>query len=86
MYITTITLTCGLQYSSNQVNTQADNSAKLDTDTLALNDWNNVSIICWNCKRKTKQKESIHSGPNLEEEMTTNFSLSSISGLGPGNI
>lgn len=41
--------TCGLQYSSSQLKTQAESSAKLATEIEELNDWNSVSIICWNC-------------------------------------
>jgi len=32
--------------------TQPDNSAKLATEMDRLNDWNNVSIICWNWKTR----------------------------------
>lgn len=42
---------CGLQYSSNQLKTQADNSPKLATDIEALNDWNKELHIAWNWKK-----------------------------------
>ena len=44
-------VTCGLQYSSSQLNTQADSSAKLATEMEELNEWNSVSMICWNWKQ-----------------------------------
>lgn len=46
----TFSFTCGLQCSSSQVNTQADNSAKLATDTLSKV-WNKRSIMAWNWKK-----------------------------------
>lgn len=40
--------TWGLQYSSSQLKTLPDSSAKFDTEILALNDWNRLSMMFWN--------------------------------------
>ena len=53
-------VTCGLQYSSSQLNTQADSSAKLATEMDELNEWKRVSMICWNWKQKHKGKGVKH--------------------------
>lgn len=42
-------LTWGLQYSSSQLKTHADNSVKLATDIDALNVWKRESIVALNC-------------------------------------
>ena len=44
-----ILCTCGLQNSSSQLKIQPESSAKLATDTLASNDVNSESMMCWNC-------------------------------------
>ena len=38
-------ITWGLQYSSSQLKTLPDSSAKFDTEILALNDWNRLSMM-----------------------------------------
>ena len=53
-------VTCGLQYSSSQLNTQADSSAKLATEMDELNEWKRVSMICWNWKQNHKEKGIKH--------------------------
>lgn len=47
-------ITWGLQYSSSQLKTLPDSSAKFDTEILALNDWNRLSMMFWNYKISTK--------------------------------
>lgn len=43
-----LVFTWGLQYSSSQLKTLPDSSAKFDTEILALNDWNRLSMMFWN--------------------------------------
>lgn len=63
---------CGLQYSSNQLKTQADNSPKFATDIEALNDWNRVLQIAWNWK---KIKKEIKNNKKTGNNSTINFIL-----------
>ena len=50
-----LVLTWGLQYSSSQLNIQADKASKLVTLTDALKDKNWVSMICRNCGKEKMQ-------------------------------
>ena len=48
-------ITCGLQYSSSQLNTHAESASKLVTAMAESNDTNCVSIICLNWRVKKQE-------------------------------